>query len=300
MGSDAEAIQAIHAALSRAAIDRRRALRASQIADRHDRQARAASPSLVEFHSTLADLHRGVAARHIAAARAHLAYAARVRKSVGGFRREDTLSLYMAGVADSVHAQGASVLYLEKRFGHALRVGSGPTAKAAQDLETIVGEGPSLEAFTADEVITAAGAEMNTRWPLYGPAAARLGVTSVVSLPVPGAKEGTALGALTLYQPHRCVNDPEMRRLRAAANCMIAFLVGDQAAGTDDPTLSWQRAYSAQLALVHQVAGMLAVREGCSVQDALAVIAARAFADGIPAEEAAAALSERLQSDGPR
>jgi len=298
VGFDAATLRAIREALSRAATERRRAHHAALIAARHVRQAATGSPAMAEFHTGMAALHRRTSERHSATARAHLAYAARIRRT-GGLQNHDTMALYMAGVADSVHAEGASVMYLENHFGRALRIGSDATAKAAQDLETIVGEGPSLEAFAHAEAVVADGFDLARRWPLYGPAAARLGVTGVVALPVP-AGQGRVLGALTLYEPREPVGPRAMARLRAAADSMTALLLSEELGSPDEvaPPL-WRRVYADQLAVIHQAAGILAVRHGCGVEDALAMIGARAFTEGIPAEDVAAAiLSERLRADG--
>src|SRR5262249_19661128 len=60
-------------------------------------------------------------------------------------------------------------------------------ARAAQDLELALGEGPAVTAMTADVPVRAVGGSLPDRWPLYGPAIGELGVRAVVAGPLRSA-----------------------------------------------------------------------------------------------------------------
>ncbi|MFD9821840.1 GAF and ANTAR domain-containing protein, partial [Streptomyces violascens] len=150
-------------------------------------------------------------------------------------------------------------------------------ARDAQDLEYVLGVGPAREATELNQPVLSSGTALDRRWPGYGTGLASLGLGSVAALPLK-SPDG-CIGALTLF-------DPRPGLAAAGEFDEVAGAVTDNVLlGPDaDPDL-----YGGVdlRAVVHQAAGMLSERTGCSVDEALALIKARAFARGESAEAVA-------------
>ncbi|MBN9794229.1 antitermination regulator [Pseudonocardia sp. TMWB2A] len=58
---------------------------------------------------------------------------------------------------------------------------TGPGARTVDDLQRELGEGPCLQAISADRNVVSADLGHDGRWPRFGPAAARRGIGSVVA-----------------------------------------------------------------------------------------------------------------------
>ncbi|MFI6054028.1 GAF and ANTAR domain-containing protein [Streptomyces violascens] len=144
-------------------------------------------------------------------------------------------------------------------------------------MEYVLGVGPAREVAERNQPVLASGAAMDGRWPGYGTGLASLGLGSVAALPLKAP--GGCIGALTLF-------DPRPGRAEAGEFDEVAGAVTDNVLlGPDaDPDL-----YGGVdlRAVVHQAAGMLSERTHCSVDEALALIKARAFARGESAETVA-------------
>jgi hypothetical protein len=183
------------------------------------------------------------------------------------------------------NADGAAVTLFGPGMVETLTVVSDGAAKAAQDLEFALGEGPARETVTGRRPVLAVGIRLRRRWPNYGPAVERLGIHSIAAVPVGPARE--PLGALTLFGPH---HHEDFENLRLLGGTVAAMLVPDEESDGPEECLSQGPllAEADHRAVVHQAAGMLSVQISCTVSDALALIRARAFADDISIESIAA------------
>lgn len=146
------------------------------------------------------------------------------------------------------------------------------TARALEEIQDVVGEGPGPDAFTAgaysrwdlDEA-----ASPDPRWPLLESESLQsLGVVAVHAFPM--AHSHGVIGVLTLYQrgSHRDVDiDAGLVVARVIGGALLADVPGD-VAGQGPWT---------ERAEVHQATGMVVAQLGISVEDALALIRAHAY-----------------------
>jgi GAF domain-containing protein len=289
MAASAEFAPALRNALARAEAERHRAERTAEIAERHEQQLLTDPAPLQDFHLRMATMHRQVERQHRAAAAIHASHANRLRTMTDAHGQQPQLPRFMASVAEVAHADGAAVTLFSPGLVETLTVVSDHAAKAAQDLEFAIGEGPARDTVTRCRPVRASGSRLRRRWPNYGPAVERLGIHSVAAVPV--ELTGTPLGALTLFGPHQHDDFDTLLMLGATVAAML--VPEGEPVSTDEgvppcPLL----AEADHRAVVHQAAGVVSVQIGCTVPDGLALIRARAFADDIPIESVASDIVE--------
>ena len=172
---------------------------------------------------------------------------------------------------------------------------SDATARAAHNLEIMLGEGPVHALAGKSTPIRVAGPSLCDRWPRYGPAVTELGVQAVLAVPLPPAG---SLGALCAYTPQPAITDNAAAAAgRIAAALARALLQVPYLRGNGDSALR-RLGLADDQAVVHQAAGMVSAHCHCSTGDALALLRARAFADGEPVEQVAlAVVHDGLQLD---
>jgi hypothetical protein len=195
----------------------------------------------------------------------------------------------MDAVVAAIGMPSAAVILLADEQWEVVVAASDATARAAHDLEFVLGEGPAHLAAACGQTAQVTGTALGDRWPQYGPAVARLGVRAVIAVPL---LPSTGLGAVCAYS-----SQPAISRDAAMAAIRIADAL--------PPTLarvlrgSWTADGIAELplfgeagfpAVVHRAAGMVSLQCGCEITDALALLRARAFSAGRPAEEIAAGI----------
>jgi hypothetical protein len=272
----------------RAELEQLRAARAAAQAAWHDARADSSPESIRAIHVRMADLHRQTEQRHRASAAAHQMFAGRMSRWVKCV--EGTLMpVFLAGVAGMVGTDSALAV-LRSRHGVAAAAVSDRIAQAAHDAERVTAQGPALEAAGTGAPVMAAGHDLDDRWPLYGAAVAELGVASVVATPL---RLGTAeLGVLCALGQRPFLSDGAAVILDGIAAALTHELLGYasqtpvSASGSDGPVQELFGSGSAEAA-ISQAAGMVSVQCGGSIDDAAALLAARAFADGAPVAEVA-------------
>ncbi len=245
---------------------RLRGEKAENLAEQYEKVA-ALSGDSKALH--LAQLHRRSAERHYASAALQEAYS---RRALSWQRQGGDRPRFMTGVAEACGTPSAALSLHGADHDQLAVAASDEVSRTAQDLEFLLGEGPTWEAVTTDAPVSACGIELSLRWPGYGPQLARVGLQTVTVIPM--RARGNCLGALAVFGTRA---DPlDTTALTTIADALTASLLAD---GADEDDLYGgidHRAY------VHQAVGIVAVRRGCSVEDALSLIRARAFADGGP------------------
>ena len=270
----------------RVALECQRAARAEAIAARCEAQSAAGPEHLRSLRARMAVLHRQMQTRHRTSAALHEAHAVRMHAWADG-RGPALQPVFMSAVAAAMGVGSAAATLYGRRPAAAVTAASDALARAAHDLEIVLGEGPAVTAMTAGVPVTAAGGSLADRWPLYGPAIGELGVRAVVAVPLRNATG--CLGTLCAYS-----HEPVLPSSVVA----IAGRVADAVTHTmllspPDPTVSGAARdvplfdESDYQAIVHQAAGMVAVQFGCGIDDAEHLLRARAFADSLPVEEVA-------------
>jgi len=294
MAEPAPGQDVLREALAQSAVEGRRADRAAEVAARHEEAARESSPQLREFHLRMAAVHRQVERRHRAAAAVHRSFAERLRTWSAAALPPDLAPplvltpMFLAAVADSADAKGAAVTLFGREREEVLSAASDGRVKSVQDLEFVCGEGPAHTCNRLRRTVTATGAELSRRWPLYGPAAVGLGVKRLAAVPIEIGRR--PVGALTVYEPglNRGAADLELLRTIAGTLHRIA-LTGDGGPSGRSSLLAEADWHD----VVHQATGIVAVQRACSLVDALAVIKARAFAEDVSVDELSAGVVAR-------
>ncbi len=281
-------------ALAQSAKEQRRAERAARVAVRHEKALDECAAQLREFHLRMAEVHRQVERRHLAAAAVHRSFAERVRVWCAAIAPpEDAPPLVLtpmilAAVADAADAQGAAVTLFGPQREEVLSAASDGRVKSVQDLEFVCGEGPARTCDRLRRAVTATGAELAMRWPIFGPAAVRLGVRGLAAVPIEVGRR--QVGALTVYEPGVSRGAADLELLRTIAGTIHRIALADGGRPIQPSPLfveaDWHDA-------VHQATGIVAVQRGCTLADALAVVKARAFAADVPVDDLAADIVAR-------
>lgn len=109
----------------------------------------------------------------------------------------DALALVARAAVDAALCDHAGVTELVD--GSRFRT-TGSTHALVGELDALQresGEGPAIEAAYRADVLHSDDVAADPRWPVWGPAAARLGIGAVISVPIHAKNK--ALGALNLY-----------------------------------------------------------------------------------------------------
>jgi hypothetical protein len=237
----------------------------------------------------LAAVQQRTAARQLVSAELQERYADHLRASLRRCGDAEQRSVFMDAVAAAIGMPSAAVILLGRQHGEAVAVTSDATARGAHDLEFVLGEGPVHLSISDGRRIEAAGAELRKNWPQYGPAVARLGVQAVVVAPL---QPPAHMGAVCAYGSRPAISEKvatAVGRIADALPLTLACAAGGSQPGDGVPELLLF-GDAGFPAAIHQAAGMVAQQCGCGISDALALLRARAFASGRPAEQIAAAV----------
>ncbi|WP_438292633.1 GAF domain-containing protein [Streptomyces sp. HUAS TT7] len=263
-----EALDLAEVARRRAALALERAERAEATAERHE--LLAAEPGR-EFHAHIAASHRRSAACHRSSARLQEAFA---RRTTEWARGSGAQPRFMAGVAEACGTSSAALALVDSGRNQLAVAVSDERSYTALDLEYVLGEGPARDAVSGHCLILGSAPAIEARWPTYGPAITSLGITSVAAVPL-----GTGIsciGALTVFCPRPGLASAREFAEIAGALTRIVLLGPDP-----DPELYGGTDHRD---VVQQAAGMLSARIGRRVDDALALIKARAFSEDVSTE----------------
>ncbi|MDC0768434.1 GAF and ANTAR domain-containing protein [Streptomyces sp. HD] len=252
----------------RAALARERAERAEAAAQRHELLAKEPGR---DFHAQIAQTHRRTAACHRASQRLQEDFALRAAQWDRGY---GTRPRFMTGVAEACGMSSAAVTLVDAGQNQLAIAVSDEQSRAAQELEYVLGDGPTRDAASARRPLHVSGRAIEARWPGYGVGLASLGLASVAALPLPS--QDRCMGVLTVFDPRLApVRRADLTEV-AAALTRIVLLGPDADAGLYGEIDI--------RAIVLQATGMLSEQLGRPVADALALIKARAFAEDVSIE----------------
>lgn len=157
---------------------------------------------------------------------------------------------------------------------------SSPRARAMLEWETVCGEGPAWlvwQARGAAAVRDTGDPVVMRSWPAYVAGASEQGVRGAAAVPL--AVGGAALGVLAAFSSAPIeVDADDLSRLGAAAARATTVVLDACSSSEADPASSAGALVNARL---HQAAGMVAARYELVVDDALALLRARAFAGNV-------------------
>lgn len=156
------------------------------------------------------------------------------------------------------------------------------TAQIAGDSELVLGEGPAHDVAAGKTTVRAEGGGLLERWPRFGPAVAEHGVRSVIGHPLQPDPDG-CLGALCVYERATTLPDGVATTSARIADALTHIVLSaPDAASADEVTAVSMLEEADLLATLHQAAGVVSVQHSCRTDDAIDLLRARAFADGVP------------------
>lgn len=185
----------------------------------------------------------------------------------------------LVACVDAVGVDGAGVSLLTSTGATEPLYGTNDVAESLERLQFTLGEGPCLDASSSGSPVLVPDLEdprdgVVRRWPMFLEGSSRAGVRAVFAFPIRiGA---IALGAADLYRstPGPLSRQELSRTLTVMDALALTLLEGD-----DDGHLDGT---SEQLGLaVHRAAGMVMIQTGSSIEDALMLLRATAFAEGV-------------------
>ncbi len=270
---------------SSAAEARWRAACAEAAAVRLEKQAALLPDHVRQACLRAAEGHRRVQARHLALARLREQHADLLRGWLGRPGKLEREPVFVDAVAVAIGMASAAVVLLGAQQNAALVAASDATARAAHDLEFVLDEGPAHLAAGHGHTVQMAGTALVARWPLYGPAIAKLGVQAVIAAPL----EPVGLGAVCAYASRPSISENAAVAAGQIADALplaLSQAADDLFPGDDIPALPLLGEADFP-AVIHQAAGMVAQQCGCGISDALALLRARAFSAGRSAQEIA-------------
>ncbi|WP_030683959.1 GAF and ANTAR domain-containing protein [Streptomyces sp. NRRL B-1347] len=260
----------------RASSARARAARADEAAARQEKLAAATGR---EVHLRIAEALRNTAGAHRSSAQLQESFARRLSGwAQGGGPRPQ----FMSGVAEACGTKSAALTLVDGCQRQLAVAASDEPARTAQDLEFMLGEGPTKDATLRRDLVFVSHQAIDTRWPCYGPALTAMGIREVAAVPLGSADR--CLGALAVFDPR-----PGLVGTRTFTEIVGALTRTVLLDPDADPELYGGTDHRD---VVQQAAGMLSVHVGCRVEDALALIKARAFSGEGSLEE----LSRKIVS----
>ena len=160
-------------------------------------------------------------------------------------------------------------------------------AALVEELQFTTGQGPCFDAVeTRSPVLigdlSSPGEAVAGRWPVFLDEALAAGVRAVFAFPV--GHGTTPLGALDLYRrtPGALASDRLRGALLTADVVGLALVADDDAPDEDDDDRGWFHME------VHRAAGMVMVQTGGTIEEALLVMRASAYSEGISVKDLAA------------
>ena len=267
----------IAGALRDAAVEERRAGEAAEVASRHEAAIASCPVALAGHHERMARTLRASQARHRTTAQLYRGYACRLLR-VGESTDQSATGSIVTAIGGLVGARSVAVIFGAAGSRTTGVLASDAAARAAGDWEYVLGEGPAHDAAVHGPM-RVGPAELQDRWPTYGPAAHDLGVRSVSAVPLHTAR--SHVGCLVAFTgPHqRQVCD--LRRLAAVGDAFLQVLAGDPEGSIATDLAGLILTGIDHRPVVHQAAGIIANACGCSIDDAQARLCARSFAEGI-------------------
>lgn len=176
---------------------------------------------------------------------------------------------------------------------------SGAPARAYDELQFTLGEGPCLDSVThrAPVLVVDLAAPDEHRWPVYGPAMLDLQIRGVYAMPVVVA--GEYVGALDFFRarPGRLDEEHFAGAVVAAEMAgvpLLDLLDADlQAAANDPGTNAWAELHTLSRAEVGQATGMLVAQLDIEPAEALLRLRAHAYATGRSTTDVARDILDR-------
>ena len=275
------------------------AVQAATVAAHRERLAADAPEGFAEMRARVAAMDRHTEACQRRAERLLSNFALRLEGWARRGEAEVRRPVLMREVARTAGWGGVVLTLRDGSGGEVLVAASDAGTRRVHELEVALDEGPTVEAVQGCTSI-AYGAELVRRWPRFGEIAGEWGVQAVAAMPIDQCM-GHVAGSLSAIGPPMPDQRGDLRGLRNVAEAMDEGVLRSPQLvfGSDSelPNLEMFEFEDFQPAL-HQAAGALHVLQGWEIEDAIALIRARAYAEERSvAEVAEDVIAGRLRTD---
>jgi GAF domain-containing protein len=163
-------------------------------------------------------------------------------------------------------ADGAGLTMLEEKRAQTV-VASAEFVHAVDDVQYGLGEGPCLLAVESQATQTSGSLGGDARWPRFGPRIGRMGVHSVLSLPL--LLPDRVVGAINVYAHAKNAFDPAAVRIGELFARPAAVAVHNAQVLAESQQLAAQLAEAlTSRAVIDQALGVLMSRSGASAEEA--------------------------------
>lgn len=183
--------------------------------------------------------------------------------------------------AQVVGVSAAAIVVVTEAAHRAVLCASSSGAGKLEDLQTMLGEGPGLDAYrTGVPVVEADLARTaRSRWLAFAGPAFEAGAAAVFAFPL--RVGAVRLGTLTFShgRPGR-LSDQQYADAGVAADVVTHIVLARQAEAPPGMVAPALASAADDAAEVHQATGMLAIRLGVSVSEAMVRLRALAYAEG--------------------
>ncbi len=176
-------------------------------------------------------------------------------------------------------AEGAGLTMLDLPQPQTV-VASADFVRQVDDIQYALGEGPCLLAVATRSTQTSGSLGGEARWPRFGPRVGRLGVHSVLSLPL--LLPGEVVGALNVYaRPKHAFGDEAVRIGELFATPAAVSVHNAQVLGESQRLAAQLTAALSSRAVIDQALGIVMSRTGSGPAEALDRLRARSQAEHV-------------------
>jgi hypothetical protein len=199
--------------------------------------------------------------------------------------------------ADLIGVDGAGVMLMSGDIPRGSLCASGDVSNLIEELQYTLGEGPCVDAYQQDRVVTESDLADPAlgRWPSFTPPVVRAGVRAVFGFPM---RVGTVrLGALNLYRDRPgSLSAGQHADALVAADVAARWVLDSQARAPAGVVAEELEAGADFHYIVHNAAGIVSGQEGITVTESLVRLRAFAYSSDRPlADVARDVVARRLR-----
>ncbi len=197
-----------------------------------------------------------------------------------------SLATLCRGCVALLPVSGAAISLMAPAQSQSVASAFDGTARAIQDLEFTLGEGPAIDCHAEGRpVLVDDVRSLGRRWPQFSTAAAAMGVRAVFALPLQTIE--TKIGVLVLYRDVAgAFTESELADALEVADLVTQLVLVMQSEVVTE-SVAWALDASDHRAVVHQATGMIAVQIDADVDEALVRLRAHSFATDRPIRDVA-------------
>jgi hypothetical protein len=197
-----------------------------------------------------------------------------------------SLETLCRGCVELLPVSGAALSLMAPAHAQSVASAFDGRARALQDLEFTLGEGPALDCYAQGTTVLVDDVQsLAPRWPQFSAAVAAMGVRAVFALPLQTA--ATRIGVLVLYRDEAgSLADGVLDDAMEVAELVTQLVLVMQSEASAE-SVAWALDVADHRAVVHQATGMIAVQINGDVDEALVRLRAYAFSADRPIREIA-------------